>query len=97
MVAETAVHRWDAQGAGGNASPIAPEVASDGIDEYTEVGLRFSGSRPNRVYPAQSLHLHCTDTALDHCRHHRSEAEHTAPYDEIEAILTGENRNTKSG
>ncbi|MGH1493965.1 MAG: maleylpyruvate isomerase family mycothiol-dependent enzyme [Acidimicrobiales bacterium] len=62
MVAETAVHRWDAQRAGGEASPIDPEVASDGIDEYTQVGLRFSGARPNRIYPAQSLHLHCTDT-----------------------------------
>lgn len=62
MFAETVVHRWDAEMASGSASPIAPEVASEGIDEYTEVGLRYSSGRPNREYPATSLHMHCTDT-----------------------------------
>ena len=63
MVAETLVHRWDAeQCAPGEGSPMDPAVASDAIDEYTEVGLRYSNSRPDRTYPASSLHLHCTDT-----------------------------------
>lgn len=62
MVAETVVHRWDAQAAAGNPMPIAAELASDGIDEYTLVGLRSSSGRPNRSYPTQSIHLHCTDT-----------------------------------
>lgn len=63
MVCETVVHRWDAESASGNLTPINPEIASEGIDEYTEVGLRFSSRRPNREYPTESLHLHCTDTA----------------------------------
>ena len=63
MVAETIVHRWDAEAVAGASTPIAPEFATDGIDEYTEVGLRYSSGRPNRIYPSQSLHLHCTDTA----------------------------------
>ena len=63
MVHETTVHRVDAQvGAAGAVDPIDPGVAADGIDEYTAVGLRFSSGRPNRTYPARSLHLHCTDT-----------------------------------
>jgi uncharacterized protein (TIGR03083 family) len=62
MVAETVVHRWDAQSAIDKARPIDPEVAADGIDEYTQVGLQFSSSRKNRIYPSSSLHLHCTDT-----------------------------------
>lgn len=62
MFAETVVHRWDAEMASGSANPIAPEIASECIDEYTEVGLRYSSSRPNRHYPASSLHVHCTDT-----------------------------------
>ncbi len=61
MVAETVVHRWDAETAAGSTNPIAPALASECIDEYTEVGLRFSGGRPNREYPATSLHVHCTD------------------------------------
>ena len=64
MLCETVVHRWDAEHCtyGGGAQPIDRELAAEGIDEYTEVGLRFSSGRPNRVYPANSIHLHCTDT-----------------------------------
>ncbi len=32
MAQETAVHRWDAQNAHGDADPIEPELACDGID-----------------------------------------------------------------
>jgi len=48
MLHETGVHRWDAQWAAGATAPIDPAVASDGIDEYTQVGLQFSGGRPDR-------------------------------------------------
>lgn len=62
MAHETAVHRCDAQIAtlDGQAE-IDSALAADGIDEYTEVGLRSSSSRPNRTYPEQTLHLHRTD------------------------------------
>lgn len=63
MMSETMVHRWDAQSAALAIDPMYPERAEDAIDEYTRVGLRFSSSRPNPVYPSASLHLHCTDTA----------------------------------
>ncbi len=62
MACETIVHRWDAEKASGTTNPLPPAFASEAIDEYTEVGLRFSSSRPNREYPAASLHIHCTDT-----------------------------------
>ncbi len=63
MAHETTVHRVDAQhGATGSADPIDAALAADGIDEYTAVGLRYSSARPDRTYPSQSLHLHCTDT-----------------------------------
>lgn len=62
MMAETIVHRWDAESASGSTNPIDPALASESIDEYTEVGLGFSSGRPNREYPASSLHIHCTDT-----------------------------------
>ena len=62
MMAETVVHLWDAETCAGTPTLIAPEIASESIDEYTEVGLRFSSGRPNRIYPANSIHIHCTDT-----------------------------------
>lgn len=61
MAHETSVHRWDAEQALGETTPIDAAIAKDGIDEYTEVSLRFSTSRPNRIYPDKTLHLHATD------------------------------------
>lgn len=62
MAHETTVHRVDAElGAGLSAAPIPSELARDGIDEYTVVGLRYSSSKPERDYPTESLHLHRTD------------------------------------
>lgn len=62
MAQETTVHRWDAEfAAGGDVAPIDSELARDGLDEYTAVGLRFSSSKPERDYPTESLHLHRTD------------------------------------
>ena len=56
------VYRWDAQSVALDIDPLYPERAADGIDEYTQVGLQFSSSKPDRVYPSQSLPLHCSDT-----------------------------------
>ncbi len=58
---ETAVHLWDAQLAAGKTPVLDSDLSADGIDEYLEVGLKFSASKPNRDYPAASLHLHRTD------------------------------------
>jgi uncharacterized protein (TIGR03083 family) len=56
---ETAMHRWDAQNAGGVADAIEPELASDGVDEYLGILGAFRG----RHFPeAGSIHLHTTDT-----------------------------------
>ena len=62
MASETMLHRWDAQSVALDIDPLYPNHAADGIDEYLEVGLLYSSSRPDRTYPSQSLHLHCTDT-----------------------------------
>lgn len=62
MAHETTIHRWDAEfAAGGDVASIDGEIARDGIDEYTTVGLRFSSAKPERDYPSESLHLHRTD------------------------------------
>lgn len=64
MAAETCVHRWDADaGIKGidRAHPIDSDLATDGVDEYLDVSLRFSSGRPDRAYPAESLHLHRSD------------------------------------
>ncbi len=64
MASETAVHRWDAEMAIKGveaADPIPSDLAADAVDEYMEGSLRFSSSRPDRVYPTESLHLHRSD------------------------------------
>lgn len=58
---ETAIHRWDAERALGEPSPIDRELASDGIDEYFEIALPRLMVREGVALPAGSLHLHCTD------------------------------------
>lgn len=62
MAHETAVHLWDAETALGAATAMDPAMAKDGIDEYADISLRHSSSRPDRTYPDSTLHLHCTDT-----------------------------------
>ena len=57
---ETAVHRWDAQLAAGDAQPIDHALAVDGIDEF--FGLIPSWRHESRVRgTGESIHLHCTD------------------------------------
>jgi uncharacterized protein (TIGR03083 family) len=56
---ETAMHRWDAQNAGGTRDEVEAELAADGVDEY----LGILGAFPGRRFPeAGSIHLHTTDT-----------------------------------
>jgi uncharacterized protein (TIGR03083 family) len=60
MAHETSVHRWDAELVAGDARPIDPELASDGVDEFLNVMLpepRFSSAPIDG-----SVHLHATDT-----------------------------------
>jgi uncharacterized protein (TIGR03083 family) len=60
---ETVVHRWDAEAAVGTPSPIDPDLASDGIDEYFELVLPRLSVREHVGLPAGSFHVHCTDVA----------------------------------
>lgn len=59
MAQETAVHRWDAENATGEPSPIDPELASDGIDEF--LGEFVPGEGIPYEGPAGTVHFHCTD------------------------------------
>jgi uncharacterized protein (TIGR03083 family) len=59
---ETVVHRWDAEQAVGDVTPIDPVLASDGVDEYFEVMLPRRLERDGPPLPSGSLHVHCTDT-----------------------------------
>lgn len=59
MAQETAVHRWDAENAVGDAAPIDPELASDGIDEF--LGEFVPGEAAEWTGPAGTIHFHCTD------------------------------------
>ena len=58
---ETLIHRWDAEDAVDGVSAIDPELASDGVDEYFELGLPRLVVREGIALPAGSLHVHCTD------------------------------------
>lgn len=60
MAHETAVHRWDADGAAGSVTPIDPPLASDGIDEYLAEFLPWAAADAAPV--GGTVHLHCTDT-----------------------------------
>jgi hypothetical protein len=61
---EIAVHRVDLQRVRGEAEPIAPEVAVDGIDEILEVLVPTRRDLEERLSGAsgRTLHLHGTDT-----------------------------------
>lgn len=66
MAHESSVHRFDAENAVSpgidTATAIDAEAAVDGIDEVTEVGMRFSTKGPrSNCYPQGTLHLHRTD------------------------------------
>jgi uncharacterized protein (TIGR03083 family) len=57
MAQETAIHRWDAEAAAGEPSPIDPRLAVDGIDEFFDffvTAQRLGGE-------SHSVHLHSID------------------------------------
>jgi uncharacterized protein (TIGR03083 family) len=56
---ESAMHRWDAQHALGDADPIGP-LAVDGIDEWLGLLAVIRGEGLARPEPV-TVHLHCTD------------------------------------
>ena len=56
---ETAMHRWDADAAAGRTTPIEPELASDGIDEFL---MHFVDDiAEGAALVGGSVHIHCTD------------------------------------
>lgn len=61
---ETAIHRADAQGAGGEVTPFAPALAADGVDELL---LGFASRRRSRLRadPPRTLGLRAGDTGTD--------------------------------
>ena len=50
---ETLVHRWDAENALGDPSPLDPELAADGVDEFLFVMVALDGG----VYHGPLLHV----------------------------------------
>jgi uncharacterized protein (TIGR03083 family) len=59
---ETLVHRWDAQAAVGATTPLDPQLAADGIDEYLTMMLPRLLQKGRVQLPTGSIHLACTDT-----------------------------------
>jgi uncharacterized protein (TIGR03083 family) len=57
MTHELAVHRWDAQAAGGDPAPLDPEVAADGIDELLEEFVPIA----DLSSVGGTIHLHAED------------------------------------
>ena len=60
MSQEAAMHLWDAQNAIGDPSPIDPELAVLGIDEFLD---HFIGDRKPDIFAGagETLHFHSTD------------------------------------
>ncbi len=61
MAQETAVHRWDAEAAGGSGWAIDALVAADGIDEFLQW---FSAPADGAEPVGGTVHLHCTDEGI---------------------------------
>jgi uncharacterized protein (TIGR03083 family) len=57
---ETAVHRVDAELAGGPPTPVPRELAVDGIDEWLGL-LSYRLGTPAVTGTGETLHVHCTD------------------------------------
>lgn len=58
---ETAMHRWDAEQAVFGSSSLDAEQASEGLQEYFDLGLPRVLLRDSVPAPSSSLHVHCTD------------------------------------
>lgn len=64
MAGEAAVHRVDAQAAVGQATPVATDLAIDGVDELFDVLLPQRGTGTLDL-AGETVHLHATDDDLD--------------------------------
>lgn len=62
MAQETAVHRWDAQLAAGDPTPIASWLAADGIEEVMTMWLPARRGRAKEAVTG-TAHLHAADPA----------------------------------
>jgi uncharacterized protein (TIGR03083 family) len=58
---ETAVHRWDAEGAFGAPTAIAPDLAADGLDEVITLFVPRRHSRADVHGTGETVHVHRTD------------------------------------
>jgi uncharacterized protein (TIGR03083 family) len=58
---ETTIHRWDAERAHGEPSPIETELAADGVDEHLSVFAPFRRTASTRAGEGETFHLHRTD------------------------------------
>ncbi|WP_436796413.1 maleylpyruvate isomerase family mycothiol-dependent enzyme [Actinospongicola halichondriae] len=64
MAQEAAVHRWDAQAAHTDPTPIDAALAIDGVDEFADVFLPHA-KRRGITGDGETVHLHATDGGLD--------------------------------
>lgn len=62
MTQETALHRWDAQAAAGEADPIVSWLAADGIEEVMTMWLPARRGRSKEAITG-TAHLHVSDAA----------------------------------
>jgi uncharacterized protein (TIGR03083 family) len=90
MAHETAVHRLDAEHAAGRAHRMAPDLASDGIDEFLD--YFFPLAAPDTAALAGSVHLHCTDAEGEWTVRPDDAGSHTVARDhaKADAALRGE-------
>src|ERR687892_1468884 len=66
MAVETAVHRWDAETAVGDARPLGTDLALDGVDELFAVIVPWRGAQELADEAAgRTMHLHATDVPSD--------------------------------
>jgi len=65
MMQETMAHRWDAEVATVGRSGLDVRAAADGIDEFLELRLPGFFAPGGCPVPTRTLHLHCTDAALE--------------------------------
>lgn len=63
MAQESAIHRWDAEAAHTDPTPIDPGLAVDGVEELAEVFL-VHAERRGITGSGETVHLHATDDGL---------------------------------
>lgn len=63
MALETAVHRFDGELAGDDPTPIEPDLAVDGIDEFLHVHLQGDVAEAPEATLGGTLCLACSDSA----------------------------------